>query len=79
MTVENRSEESTQSAPNRADAKVAARRPRAVLWAALAIILAWMAVGALGGQTQGRLSEVQKNDNASFLPTSAGITPRFAR
>ena len=74
MTVENGSEESTQSAPNRADAKVAARRPRAVLWAALAIILAWMAVGAMGGQTQGRLSEVQKNDNASFLPTSAEST-----
>ena len=41
---------------------------------ALVVLLCWLAVGAVGGPATGRLSEVQKNDNASFLPTEAEST-----
>ena len=51
-----------------------ARLPRRVLLGALAVLLCWLAVGAIGGPATGRLSEVQKNDNASFLPTDAEST-----
>lgn len=51
-----------------------AGRPRRLLLAALAVILVWLAVGAVGGPATGRLSEVQKNDNASFLPTDSEST-----
>ncbi len=49
-------------------------RPRPVLLGAIVIILLWIAVGAVGGPATGRLSEVQKNDNASFLPVDAEST-----
>ncbi|WP_245889200.1 MMPL family transporter [Knoellia remsis] len=49
-------------------------RPRAVLLAALLVVLAWLAVGGIGGPAVGRLSEVQKNDNASFLPADSEST-----
>lgn len=45
-----------------------------MLLGAIVIILLWLAVGAVGGPATGRLSEVQKNDNASFLPTDAEST-----
>ncbi|NHA67120.1 MMPL family transporter [Phycicoccus flavus] len=51
-----------------------ARRPRPVLAAAVVVILVWLVVGALGGMAQGRLSGVQDNDNASFLPKNAEST-----
>lgn len=51
-----------------------ARRPRGVLIGAILLALLWLGIGAMGGQTQGQLSAVQKNDNASFLPTSAEST-----
>jgi RND superfamily putative drug exporter len=35
------------------------------------LLIGWLAVGAIGGPYQGRLSEVQRNDNAAFLPASA--------
>lgn len=41
---------------------------------ALAALLVWLGVSAVGGPLVGRLSEVQKNDNASFLPASAEST-----
>ena len=44
---------------------------------ALAVVLAlagWFGVGAFGGMAQGRLSQVQSNDAASFLPASAEST-----
>ncbi|GGB89081.1 membrane protein [Knoellia flava TL1] len=50
------------------------RRPRRVILGALVVLVAWLAVGAVGGPATGRLSEVQKNDNASFLPTDAEST-----
>ena len=58
----------------RADGKAAARRPRAVLWGAVLVLLAWFTLGGLGGQAQGQLSGVQSNDNATFLPENAEST-----
>ena len=49
------------------------RRHRVRLVAALAV-LAWFVLGGLGGPLVGRLSEVQTNDNANFLPASAEST-----
>ncbi len=40
----------------------------------LAIVVAWLAIGGAGGQTFGKLSEVQENDAAAFLPSSAEST-----
>src|SRR3954469_23234773 len=47
---------------------------RRVRWVALLMVLAWLAIGAIGGPLVGRLSEVQTNDNANFLPASAEST-----
>ena len=41
---------------------------------ALLVVLVWFAVASVGGPLVGRLSEVQKNDNASFLPARAEST-----
>ncbi|MDG4805603.1 MMPL family transporter [Micromonospora sp. WMMD1120] len=41
---------------------------------AVAIVLAWLVVGAVAGPYSGRLSEVATNDNAAFLPTDAEAT-----
>ncbi|WP_242511537.1 MMPL family transporter [Pengzhenrongella frigida] len=38
------------------------------------LIAVWLGVGAIGGMAQGKLSEVQSNDAASFLPASAEST-----
>ncbi len=38
------------------------------------VIVGWLAVGGIGGQTFGVLSSVQENDNAAFLPSSAEST-----
>jgi RND superfamily putative drug exporter len=51
------------------------RRTRVVRWLLPAVLLVvWLVVGAVGGQFQGRLAEVQTNDNASFLPKTAEST-----
>ncbi|HPF80298.1 MMPL family transporter [Nostocoides australiense] len=47
------------------------RRPRLV---AALVVLLWLAVSAVGGPLVGRLAEVQKNDNASFVPATAEST-----
>ncbi|MGN6332299.1 MAG: MMPL family transporter [Motilibacteraceae bacterium] len=53
------------------------RRPgrsrRPLLFTAIALI-AWFVLGSVLGPVSGKLSEVQKNDNASFLPASAEST-----
>ncbi|AKT52715.1 membrane protein [Arsenicicoccus sp. oral taxon 190] len=41
---------------------------------ALLVLVAWLAVGGVGGPRIGSLSSVQKNDQASFLPESAEST-----
>ncbi|WP_299445250.1 MMPL family transporter [uncultured Phycicoccus sp.] len=51
-----------------------ARRPRKVLLGAVLVLLAWLVVAGLGGQAQGKLSGVQSNDNATFLPQNAEST-----
>src|SRR3954447_5341610 len=40
----------------------------------LVVVLLWLFVGGPLGSFAGRLAEVQKNDNASFLPKSAEST-----
>ncbi|HMO12109.1 MAG TPA: hypothetical protein PKB06_11545, partial [Actinotalea sp.] len=42
--------------------------------AVLVIIVAWLGIGGVGGMSIGRLSEVQENDTASFLPDGAEST-----
>jgi len=49
------------------------RRPIGV-WVVGALALLFLAFGAAGGPYQGRLSEVQKNDNSAFLPATAEST-----
>ncbi|TDU88562.1 RND superfamily putative drug exporter [Kribbella voronezhensis] len=39
-----------------------------------AVLIGWLLLGAIGGPTVGRLSEVQENDNANFLPKQAEST-----
>ena len=58
-------------APDKAGAP--ARRPR-FIWAFGALALVFFLVGLVGGSFQGKLSEVQKNENSSFLPRSADST-----
>ncbi len=50
------------------------KRPRIVIVGALLAVLVWLVIGGIGGPLTGRLSEVQKNDNASFLPKGAEST-----
>ncbi|ROS30941.1 MMPL family transporter [Cellulomonas sp. PhB150] len=50
---------------------------RSVILRALALLLvlvAWLAVGSVGGMAQGKLSQVQTNDAGAFLPSSAEST-----
>ncbi|WP_169746871.1 MMPL family transporter [Demequina gelatinilytica] len=42
------------------------------------VIFAWLSIGGAGGQTFGKLSEVQENDSAAFLPSSAESTEAAA-
>jgi len=51
------------------------RLPRGVpFFAVIAVAVLVLLVGGAGGAYQGKLSEVQKNDNSSFLPASAEST-----
>ncbi|PPK66735.1 MMPL family transporter [Actinokineospora auranticolor] len=43
------------------------------IFPALLVVL-WLAIGGIGGPLQGKLSTVQRNDNAAFLPESAEST-----
>ncbi|MFB9716395.1 MMPL family transporter [Arthrobacter methylotrophus] len=54
----------------------AGNRGRSRWWIGVAVLslIAWMAVGGMGGPTFGKLSEVSSNDQASFLPASAEST-----
>ena len=38
------------------------------------VLVVWMGLGSVGGAAQGRLSQVQTNDSAAFLPSSAQST-----
>ncbi|MFF0269257.1 MMPL family transporter [Kribbella sp. NPDC004536] len=39
-----------------------------------AVLIGWLVLGAIGGPAVGKLSEVQQNDNANFLPKKAEST-----
>ena len=50
-------------------------------WRPIAIVLvifAWLAISGVGGQTFGKLSSVQENDAAAFLPAGAQSTEAAA-
>jgi putative drug exporter of the RND superfamily len=44
------------------------------VWLAVAVAILWLVIGSVVGPLSGKLSEVQTNDNASFLPASAEST-----
>ncbi len=48
--------------------------PGRVILAALAVVLAWLAIGGVGGPAVGNLSALQKNNNSAFLPGDAEST-----
>lgn len=50
------------------------RAGRRAVWLAVAVAIGWLLVGGAVGPLSGKLSEVQTNDNASFLPASAEST-----
>ena len=68
--VDRRQEPGTGSGTRRDDRRRAALRGLVIL----AVLAAWLGIGAFGGMAQGRLSEVQENDTAAFLPASAEST-----
>ena len=50
---------------------VKGRKP---LWIAIIAIIAWLGISSVAGPTFGKLSTVQENDNAAFLPDNAEST-----
>ena len=48
------------------------RRPR-VIWVFTGIAVVFFLIGLGGESFQGKLGDVQKNDNSSFLPSSADL------
>ena len=56
-------------------AKKEPRLPRGIpFFALIAVAIAVFLAGGVGGSFQGKLSEVQKNDNSAYLPASAEST-----
>ena len=47
---------------------------RRAVWVAVVVAIGWLLIGSVAGPLSGKLSEVQTNDNASFLPASAEST-----
>jgi putative drug exporter of the RND superfamily len=62
------------SATNSHRATKTDNKGRKILWGAIAVIIAWFAVSGVAGPLFGKLSSVQQNDNAGFLPSSAEST-----
>ena len=56
---------------SKAKSTVKGRKP---LWIAIVVIIAWLGISSVAGPTFGKLSTVQENDNAAFLPDSAEST-----
>ncbi|MBU6245067.1 MAG: MMPL family transporter [Actinomycetales bacterium] len=50
------------------------RSARRAIWAAVGVVVAWFLISGAVGPLSGQLSQVQENDNASFLPASAEST-----
>lgn len=55
----------------KSNGSVKGRKP---LWIAVMVIIAWLGITSISGPTFGKLSTVQENDNAAFLPDSAEST-----
>jgi RND superfamily putative drug exporter len=55
-------------------AKKSTTRGRRALWLAVGAAVIWLIIGSWAGPLAGSLSEVQENDNASFLPASSEST-----
>jgi RND superfamily putative drug exporter len=53
------------------ESSVKGRKP---LWIAIIAIVAWLGISSVAGPTFGKLSTVQENDNAAFLPDNAEST-----
>lgn len=51
--------------------EIKGRRP---LWIAIIVIITWLGITSVAGPTFGKLSTVQENDNAAFLPDNAEST-----
>ncbi len=51
--------------------RIKARKP---LWIAVVVIIGWLGISSVAGPTFGKLSTVQENDNAAFLPDNAEST-----
>jgi len=64
-----------ESAPESSPSDRPRRLPRGVpFFAVLAVAVLVLLAGGAGGAFQGKLAEVQKNDNSSYLPASAEST-----
>ena len=50
------------------------RRVRKGLWISIVVIFGWLSIGAVSGPVFSKISTVQENDNAAFLPKSAEST-----
>ena len=61
---------------NAAEVSGRQRPPRRWAWRAAiaAVLIGWLVLASLGGPAVGKLSEVQQNDNANFLPKDAEST-----
>ena len=65
--------------PTGSSRAVARRLPRGIpFFAVIAVAVLALLAGGAGGAYQGKLSEVQKNDNSSYLPASAESTKATA-
>jgi RND superfamily putative drug exporter len=47
------------------------KAPKKFTFLAIAVVVIWMGISGVAGPIFGKLSEVQENDNAAFLPASA--------
>jgi RND superfamily putative drug exporter len=47
------------------------KAPKKFTFLAVAVVVIWMGISGVAGPLFGKLSEVQENDNAAFLPTTA--------
>ena len=58
---------------DRSQATAPTKHRKPLLWTVIALVV-WFLIGSMLGPLAGKLTEAQKNDNASFLPASAEST-----
>ena len=63
--------ESPMATKTKSKTSIKGRKP---LWIAIVAIIAWLGITSIAGPTFGKLSTVQENDNAAFLPDNAEST-----